>query len=229
MHIYCINLERRRDRRESVQTEFTRSGFDDVEFFPATDGRVNTPDGLYITPPEYGCASSHVRVWRDMVAKGYKSALVFEDDVHLLPNFKTKLEGILEDAPSEWDMIFLGHITPIVRQYISEKLFEGQPLGTHAYLINIECARKLCNFDPKLMKVGIDFQLNRFPIRILCTKEILASQGDLASEKGFMSFKSMFEGDIGIERTWDFDFLIRMSANYIAIFLFTLLVLSLAS
>jgi hypothetical protein len=164
-----------------------------------------------------------------VVTKGYEYALVFEDDVQLLPNFKTKLEGILEDAPLGWDMIFLGHITPIMRRDVSEKLFQGQPLGTHAYLISIECARKLSIFDPKLMKVGIDFQLNRMPIRILCSKEILASQGDISSEKGFMSFKSMMDGDIGIDRTWDFDFLIRMSAGHVAVFIFTLLVLSLAS
>jgi len=229
MHVYCINLERRRDRRESVQTEFTRAGIDNVEFFPATDGRVDTPDGLYVSAPEYGCASSHVRVWRDMVAKGYETALVFEDDVQLLPNFKTKLEGILEDAPSEWDMIFLGHLTPIRKRKVSEKLFEGQPLGTHAYLINIECARKISVFDPKLIRIGIDFQLNRFPIRILCTKEILASQGDISSEKGFMSFKSMIDGDIGLERTWDFDFLIRLIAEPVIFFIFTMLVLSWAS
>jgi len=164
-----------------------------------------------------------------MVAKGYETALVFEDDVQLLPNFKTKLEGILEDAPSEWDMIFLGHLTPIRKRKVSEKLFEGQPLGTHAYLINIECARKISVFDPKLIRIGIDFQLNRFPIRILCTKEILASQGDISSEKGFMSFKSMIDGDIGLERTWDFDFLIRLIAEPVIFFIFTMLVLSWAS
>jgi len=229
MHIYCINLERRPDRRENVQTEFTRAGLDNVEFFAATDGRIDTPDGLYITPPEYGCACSHVRVWRDMVSRGYETALVFEDDAKLLPNFKTKLENVLAEAPSDWDMIFVGHLTPIRKRIISEKFFEGQPLGTHAYIINLECARKISVFDPKLIRIGIDFQLNRFPIRILCTREILASQGDFSSEKGFASFKSLIEGDIGFERTYDFDFFIRLTAEPFGIFLFTFLVLSLVS
>jgi Glycosyltransferase family 25 (LPS biosynthesis protein) len=207
MHIYCINLERRPDRRARAESQFERAGLA-VEFFSGTDGREHAPSGLYVTPSEYGCADSHVRVWRDIVAKGHEIALILEDDVELSPNFGSKLEEVLAEA-TEWDMIFLGYILPIVHRDVSENLFEGQPLGTHAYLINIDCARRLSNFDPKLMKVGIDTQLNRFPLKILCSKTILASQGDAMSSLGLPSFKSMIEGDIGIMRTMDFNFFIR--------------------
>lgn len=207
MHIYCINLERRPDRRARAESQFERAGLA-VEFFPGTDGREHTPDGLYVTPSEYGCTDSHVRIWRDIVAKGHKVALVLEDDVELSPNFGSKLEEVLAEAV-DWDMIFLGYILPIVRCDVSENLFEGQPLGTHAYLINLECAQRLSNFDPKLIKVGIDQQLNRFPLKILCSKTILASQGDAMSSLGLPSFKSIIEGDIGIARTMDFNFFIR--------------------
>ena len=79
MHAYCINLEKRDDRRETAGAEFTREGLD-VEFFPATDGRIGTPPGLYVNPAEYGCSMSHTRVWRDMIEKGHEMALVFEDE-----------------------------------------------------------------------------------------------------------------------------------------------------
>ena len=207
MHIYCINLERRPDRRARAESQFERAGLD-VEFFPGTDGREHPPDGLYVTPSEYGCADSHVRVWRDIVAKGHEIALILEDDVELSPNFGSKLEEVLAEA-KDWDMIFLGYILPIVRRDISANLFEGQPLGTHAYLINIECARKLTNFDPKLIKVGIDAQLNWFPLKILCSKTILASQGDALSEIGLPNITSFLEGDIGFARTMDFNFAVR--------------------
>jgi len=221
MHVYCINLERRQDRRGRVAQEFEREDIGPIEFFPATDGRVEAPKGIYISPAEYGCASSHVRIWRDIVTQGYEQALVFEDDVTLLHNFKTKLQTILSEATRvpEWDMIFLGHITPIYRSMVSENLVEAQPLGTHSYLINLECARKLCNFDPKFMKVGIDFQLNRFPLKILCTRELITSQGDMASEMGFLSLKSMVDGDIGLERTMDFGFVVRLGMQHLKIFI----------
>jgi len=215
MHIYCINLERRTDRRTKVATEFARERLD-VEFFRATDGRIDPPSDLYITPSEYGCASSHMRVWRDMVERGHELALVLEDDVELCLNFKTKLQSVIQEATMvpDWDMIFMGYITPIFRKRLTSNLYEGQPLATHSYLINIGCAKKLCNFDPKFMKVGIDFQLNRFPLKILCTKTLLTSQGDMASRNGLFPIMSVLTGDIGFDRTIDFGFFARLGFQY---------------
>jgi hypothetical protein len=215
MHVYCINLEKREDRRRRVETEFTREGLD-VEFFRATDGRIEPPSDLYITPAEYGCASSHVRVWRDMVDRGHELALVLEDDVELCLNFKTKLQSVIEEATlvPDWDMIFMGYITPIFRRRLTSNLYEAQPLATHSYLLNLGCAKKLCNFDPKLMKVGIDFQLNRFPLKILCTHDLLTSQGDVGSRNGLFSITSALTGDIGFDRTMDYGFFARLGFQY---------------
>jgi len=215
MHIYCINLERRTDRRTKVATEFAREGLD-VEFFRAIDGRIEPPSDLYITPSEYGCASSHMRVWRDMVERGHEMALVLEDDVELCLNFKTKLQSVIEEATMvpDWDMIFMGYIIPIFRRRLTSNLYEGQPIATHSYLINLGCAKKLCNFDPKFMKVGIDFQLNRFPLKILYTKTLLTSQGDMASRNGLFPIMSVLTGDIGFDRTIDFGFFARLGIQY---------------
>lgn len=215
MHVYCINLERRDDRRERAATEFAREGLD-VEFFRATDGRREAPRDIYLTPGEYGCAMSHVRVWRDMIAKNHRVALILEDDVELCLNFKDKLNEVLQEATlvPGWDMIFIGYITPIIRRPVTNNLFEGSPLATHSYIINLECARKLAAFDPKLMKVGIDFQLNRFPLKILYTREILTSQGDVASRNGLFPFMSALTGDIGWDRTPDFDFFARLGFQH---------------
>jgi len=215
MHTYCINLARRTDRRKNAETEFAREGLD-VEFFRATDGRIATPDGLYITPGEYGCASSHVRVWQDMVDRGHDLALVLEDDIELCLNFKTKLQSVIQEATlvPDWDLIFMGYITPIFRSKLTSNLYEAQPLATHSYLINLGCAKKLCNFDPKFMKVGIDFQLNRFPLKILCTKTMLTSQGDVATRNGLFPIMSALTGDIGFDRTLDFGFFARLGLQY---------------
>ena len=215
MHIYCINLEKRADRRRRAEAEFTREGLD-VEFFRATDGRLAPPSDLYITPGEYGCASSHVGVWRDMVDRGHDLALVLEDDVELCLNFKTKLQGVIQEATlvPDWDLIFVGYIMPIFRSQLTSNLYEAQPLATHSYLINLRCAKKLCNFDPKLMKVGIDFQLNRFPLKILCTNTLMTSQGDMATRHGLFPIMSALTGDIGFDRTIDFGFFTRLGFQY---------------
>jgi GR25 family glycosyltransferase involved in LPS biosynthesis len=203
MHTYCINLEHRTDRRDEAQLEFDREGID-VEFFRATNGRKEAPSGLYISEPEYGCAMSHVRVWRDMVEKGHEIALVTEDDVRLVPQFKQKLEDLLHEASHfPWDMINIGPICTVEKTQVTEKLYEGRTLATHAYLITLECARKLAGFDPKFYKVPVDFQLNLFPIRIMVVYESLAKQ-ECLDDNMFLGFlKSLVKGDIGLQRTMD--------------------------
>lgn len=219
MHAYCINLEKRDDRRETAGAEFTREGLD-VEFFPATDGRIGTPPGLYVNPAEYGCSMSHTRVWRDMIEKGHEMALVFEDDVCLSPDFKTKLEEVIKEvAGISWDIIHLGPLLPIVKQHITPRIYEGQPLGTHAYLITLDCAKKIAPFDASLMKVSVDFQLNRFPLRILCLNEQLAKQVSIEDDPLIGLMKSAFEGDIGLERTYDLNYFIRYGIQRFGVFI----------
>jgi len=203
MHTYCINLEHRPDRRDEAQLEFDREGID-VEFFRATNGREESPTGLYISEPEYGCAMSHVRIWRDVVEKGYEIALVTEDDVRFVPNFKQKIEDLLLEASEfPWDMINIGPICPVIKTDVSSNLYEGRTLSTHSYLIRLECAKKLAEFDPKFYKVGIDFQLNLFPIRILCVRESLAKQECIDDNMIIGFVKSLVKGDIGLQRTVD--------------------------
>ena len=151
-----------------------------------------------------------------MVAKNHRMALVLEDDVELSLNFKEKLSKVIQEASMVpgWDVIFVGYITPIIRRRLTNNLSEAQALATHSYLISLECARKLAAFDPKLMKVGIDFQLNRFPLKILCTHELLASQGDAFSRHGLFPYMSLLTGDIGWDRTIDFGFFARLALHY---------------
>jgi hypothetical protein len=214
MHAYCISLEQRDDRRRSAGAEFEREGLP-VEFFPATDGRVDTPPGLYVNPAEYGCSMSHTRVWRDMVEKEYPAALVFEDDVRLVPNFVSKLIEVLNDAEGiPWDIIHLGPLLPIAKEKgVLQTLYEGQGLGTHAYLISLECAKKIAPFDAELMKVSVDFQLNRFPLRLFCVGEPLAKQESVDDELLVGLVKSAVKGDIGLERTFDLNYLLRFFAE----------------
>ena len=223
MHAYCISLEKRDDRRRSAGAEFEREGLS-VEFFPATDGRIDTPKGLYVKPAEYGCSMSHTRVWRDMIEKGHPAALVFEDDIRLVPDFTSKLVRVLEDAEGiPWDIIHLGPLLPIAKEKgLTQDLYEGQALGTHAYLISLECAKKIAPFDAELMKVSVDFQLNRFPLRLFCVGEQLAKQESLDEDPLVGLMKSAINGDIGLDRTFDLNYLFRFFAERFRPFLVVL-------
>ena len=191
--MYCVNLTRRTDRRERVSREFEREGLD-VEFFDATDGRVDTPNGLKITPPEYGCADSHIRIWRDVIKKGYPWALILEDDVVLQPGFKQKLEDVIAEAPKNYDIIYVGYLFESNGCTVSKNLVEIQALGTHAYIISQAGARKIYRFESKLLKTSIDALLASLPIRTLGIREPIVTQ--------LIDWKT---SDIGRERCMPFE------------------------
>lgn len=206
MKIYCINLENRTDKKFEAQQEFDREGLD-VEFIKAIDGRIDTPV-IRTFPAEYGCSMSHTFVWKDIVKNDHQVALVFEDDVKLVPDFKNKIDLLLKEDV-EWDIINLGALTSEFISKISDTLNEGGSLGTHAYLITLACATKIHQFDPKYMKAGIDNILTWYPIRMVYTKDILARQGDLTLHPLIGFAYSAMSGDIGIKRSIDLDFIIK--------------------
>merc|ERR1719272_507038 len=54
-----------------------------------------------------GCYMSHLRILKDAEAKGYASALIFEDDLDPVPDALSRL-GAVNDLPQDWDMVYLG-------------------------------------------------------------------------------------------------------------------------
>jgi GR25 family glycosyltransferase involved in LPS biosynthesis len=77
--IYCINLDQRPERYEGFQRDVVDVlGFDKSKFerISAIDTR-----SLGITNPgAVGCILSHIKAWDDMLANGYDSVLILEDD-----------------------------------------------------------------------------------------------------------------------------------------------------
>ena len=177
MHAYCINLARNPERRETARVEFEREGLD-VTFFRATDGKAEAPEGLFITKSEWGCADSHIRVWRDIVENGHEMALVFEDDISLGPNFSSKLQKVLEELPPDWDHVNLDPhgVYRVDNSKFSENLMTGKALGASAYLISLKCAKQWSTWDSKLLKVQFDSLVAQYPNRSFHVYEPLAHQ-----------------------------------------------------
>lgn len=198
-HIYCINLERSPERRESALQQFEREGLD-VEFFRATDGKVEAPEGLFITKSEWGCADSHIRVWKDMIDNRYEVALVFEDDISLVPNFTAELQKIINELPPDWDYVNLGSTYDVSIHFkrFSERLMIGQALNTHAYLIHVRCARKWSDFQSKYFKSQFDVFLANYPSRNFHVEKGIAIQNEGPSVIGG-----------GMNRTYDWTFFVN--------------------
>jgi GR25 family glycosyltransferase involved in LPS biosynthesis len=58
-------------------------------------------------PGELGCAISHYSCIKQAKDLGYKSILIFEDDVTFLNNFNNIIESYLNVVPDDWDVLYL--------------------------------------------------------------------------------------------------------------------------
>lgn len=126
--VYLINLERRRERRERMESCFTELGLQ-VKAINAVDGKMLTEDdlddmhiqllpgykdpwaGRHMTYGEIGCFLSHYKVWQDVVDNEHKTVLLFEDDIRFEPFFREYVSSLLkhvEDLALDWDLIYLG-------------------------------------------------------------------------------------------------------------------------
>ncbi|CAC5370557.1 GLT25D [Mytilus coruscus] len=60
---------------------------------------------------EVGCFLSHYNIWKDIEKKGYKKALILEDDAKFIPRFRRQWCRIFADVQefvSNWDLLYLG-------------------------------------------------------------------------------------------------------------------------
>jgi GR25 family glycosyltransferase involved in LPS biosynthesis len=115
-HRVCINLDRRPERWERMQTRFATAGVGAVERFRAVDGNAGVPKSWPYSSGAYGCLQSHLAVVREARAQGRKSILIMEDDVIVADGFQEQFQERVRTLPADWDMLYFGclHFEPPV-------------------------------------------------------------------------------------------------------------------
>jgi glycosyl transferase family 25 len=102
---FVVNLATATQRREAMANLFAQHGIT-PQWFDAVDGREMSAEDMAkhfaadiaahvygaMNPPEIGCALSHLGIYRLMVEQGIASAVIFEDDIELAPDFATLLD-----------------------------------------------------------------------------------------------------------------------------------------
>ena len=137
--MFVLNLDRSTDRWEGAQKQMIEVGLD-VERLSAIDGRtlsnkelrkVSTLMAMYLQPRGViGCYLSHRKFWQMVVDKKYPSAIIFEDDVKLVPDFKNKLHNHLVRLGTEekYDVVLLGaigRVSPDGNDHIAARIFSS--------------------------------------------------------------------------------------------------------
>lgn len=120
--MFVLNLDRSKDRWTAAIQEMQRANLD-VQRLSAVDGRALSKSQLegysnklaiYLQPRGVlGCYLSHRKFWQLVVDNDYESAIVFEDDVKLIDNFRVNLQESLlslRNLTDGYDVVLLGRI-----------------------------------------------------------------------------------------------------------------------
>jgi GR25 family glycosyltransferase involved in LPS biosynthesis len=111
--IYCINLDKRRDRWAQASSEFKKYNLV-VERISAIDGSRINMSGIKMNVLKniaragaVGCSLSHINVIKRAKEKGYSKILILEDDVVFEENFIERFTNEIKHLPENWDMFYL--------------------------------------------------------------------------------------------------------------------------
>lgn len=155
--IFCINLDRRPDRWESMQKRFKNQNLQAYRWSAIDYKQYNF--GRKINPNP-----SHMTLLYFCSIIGIEYALIFEDDVVLCNNFMQKLIHIVEEMPSDWDALSL-HCFKAKTTKITNNLCRllSPTYGNHGILLNKIGINKVLNNNNKYCIEDMYFKsLNNF-------------------------------------------------------------------
>lgn len=165
---FVINLDQNKDRLDKILQQSRRENIT-LDRFTAVYGKNldekkliqdNVLDSSHrLKKGQIGCAMSHIyllqKLYQTLTDTDY--ALILEDDVVLPEHVEDKVYTVIETAPRNWDIIYLGGCN-IVGKSIQNNSFivpidkRGVNLCTHAYLIKkssipflVKCLQPLLN------------------------------------------------------------------------------------
>ncbi len=160
--IFVINLDGRTDKWDAIQEKFREADITNYERFSAIK-----PDLSALSPEFYkemsskekgrderyligacGCKLSHIGVIELARQRGYRNALIFEDDVFFLENAADLIDKALTSLGERpWDMFYLGgrHRSKRKARLMDDHLIRILcTYQTHAYAISRQA------YDPVL-------------------------------------------------------------------------------
>jgi GR25 family glycosyltransferase involved in LPS biosynthesis len=122
--IYCINLDRRTDRWESVQNEFKKFNIKNIIRFSGIDGNMLKNDTVLLNG-ELGILLTHLEIIKKAKLDNLDNVLIIEDDVIFSDEF-LNIQSYMKEVPDDWDFIYFGgnHIYGKPPQKINEKILK---------------------------------------------------------------------------------------------------------
>ncbi len=123
-NIFCINLDKRKDRWVSFNEEMKKNSINNIVRYQGINGNeIYNPTKLL--NGEFGVLLTHLSLIKECKKRNYKSVLIFEDDLILNENYNN-LELYMNQMPNDWDFIYFGgnHIYGEKPDKISENILK---------------------------------------------------------------------------------------------------------
>lgn len=161
--IFVVNLARSEPRRHFILGHLRQLGLRGT-IHTATDGRtLDLADldrrGIYrdayahekfsrsLSLAEIGCAMSHAGLYEKIVRENIEVALVIEDDVELVNDFRERLPKVMAELPADWDVLQLyftcSDIERVSEHLVGFPMKTGLPVGAPGYVLTKAAAQKL--------------------------------------------------------------------------------------
>src|SRR5437868_3934873 len=184
--IYCINLERRPDRKNNVLNEFNDYKDLKIDFIKAIDGsKIVATESIKelfknndfgSRKNVIGCALSHYNLWKKLLNdENNDKYLILEDDIELCDDFGNKLNMILNNIDDQIDIFYIGyHMFNRNRPIYNSKIVKNEMYidkfdtsiyigGLFGYIITKSGVKKLLDFINKHgIQHGIDYLMLKY-------------------------------------------------------------------
>lgn len=186
MKIFVLHDSKLTNRKQHIFDQFKRHDIQEFTFIEKFDKDEITEDQCpefdqnYITNKRSRLSLhlKHIHVYKLMMTENIDEALIFEDDVILSDDFMNKLTNYMTQAPTDYDMVFIGdgcqlHIPTsqlVPNQNIYKKCIDTNDEGyggatrcTDSYVIHNRCAKKICDYMTNLkykINSPVDWWLN---------------------------------------------------------------------
>ena len=147
--VFVVSLLDCAERRETISRSLSKLGLE-FEFVDAVDGRhgldpqyedqidraATRRAGRILSDAEYGCALSHLALYRRIVSENIAYALVLEDDARPSPKL---VEFLVGHHYREADLIQLHCSRPYVRRQGAKKLLDTHTSYLRTHRLKVAC------------------------------------------------------------------------------------------
>jgi GR25 family glycosyltransferase involved in LPS biosynthesis len=154
--IFYINLSRRTDRLQSIQTECAKYNIRATHFNAIDGNLLNYKIDSSISNGQIGCLSSHIEIIKICKDNKYKKIMILEDDVIFKNNIK-HISHYINRLPVNWDMFYLTGNNLFGLKPINNLIYRTNgTLSTAAYMIRSSIFNQILDIANNTIEHPID-------------------------------------------------------------------------